>query len=309
MEQLYTISLAGLTLPCAFHYPEAARALNAFPSEEKPPLLAGEGDRPQGRWRGSSDICIRSSERSEQSILPIPPVFLPPEEWKYFLTGDMTESAGSEANILTAFFSEALMPYDRCVIHAVAIRWKGQAWLISAPSGVGKSTQARYLQALRPGEFDVICGDRPILEFCSPAQPKTSPACRGGGPASRPVEGSSPSSHRDPVCAEASASIIVHPSPWNGKERWHGAPAAPLGGVILLERGEENALELLKPREAGIPAYLQIIHANRDTDILKKTAALATALAETVPVWKLTTHQVPDSTKLLLASVFPTPTL
>ena len=153
------------------------------------------------------------------------------------------------------------------ILHAVALRWNDKAWLITARSGVGKSTQAKYLQELCPGEFGIICGDRPILEF-------------------------------------RENDIIAHPSPWNGKENWHGAEKAPLGGVILLERGDENRIESLSPKEAAIPVYVQVIQNAVEAEKIHKSTALITRLLKNVPIWRLTTHQVPDSTRLLLEKVF-----
>ncbi|MBR0160608.1 MAG: hypothetical protein IJQ02_04915, partial [Oscillospiraceae bacterium] len=100
------------------------------------------------------------------------------------------------------------------------------------------------------------------------------------------------------------SSILVHPSPWNGKESWHDAPAAPLAGLILLERGDHNELLPLSAREAGIPVYLQMIHTNRDVEHIKQAAAMTTLLLGSVPAWKLISYQVPDSTKLLLETLF-----
>lgn len=241
--------MAGLTIPCELRYAETA---NYFPAP----------DPASPRAAGASVRLTR-------------------EDWKFNLGNGIVESPFSEYSILTAPFSDALMEYDRMIFHAVAVRWRDRAYLICAPSGVGKSTQARFLQELRPGEFSVICGDRPVLEFCQSAP------CR---------DGTLPSA--------ASPQIIVHPSPWNGKENWRGAEAAPLAGLILLRRGDENALSALTPREAAFQCYAQVIQTAITEKTVIKAAELTTILLNSVPVWQLTTHQVPDSTRLLLETVF-----
>ena len=101
-----------------------------------------------------------------------------------------------------------------------------------------------------------------------------------------------------------SPAILVHPSPWNGKEDWHDAEAAPLAGIILLRRGEENALETLNPQEASAPVYAQVIQTAVHPDRLRRSAELVTALVQAAPVWRLTTHQPPASTELLLDEIF-----
>ena len=171
------------------------------------------------------------------------------------------------------------MQHDRVLVHGVALRWKDRAWLICAPSGVGKSTQARFLQELRPGEFGVICGDRPVLEFCH-------------------------SERSEAESKNPSPTILVHPSPWNGKEKWCGAEAAPLAGIIFLERGGSNQLFSVSPKEIALPFFQQIIQSAKDAEMIRLAAAYETRLLNAVPLWKLVSHEVPDSTRLLLQTVF-----
>ena len=202
---------------------------------------------------------------------PVPtdclPVTVHPEAWQELSDAGIELCAHTEYSVLTAFISDALLPLGCVVFHAVALRWRGRAWLICAESGVGKSTQARWLRRLRPEEFGVISGDRPILSF-------------------------------------QTNEITVHPSPWNGKENWHDAEAAPLGGLILLERGEENRLFSLTEHEAVLSVYPQFIYTAWDRENVKRVADLETRLLRAGPLWKLTTHEVPASTKLLLETVF-----
>lgn len=214
-----------------------------------------------------------------------PTVRLTEEDWKYYLSTEAEDCAHSEYNFLTAACSDAILPYDRIVIHAVALRYRDKAYLICANSGVGKSTQARFLRELRPGAFDIICGDRPVLEFRDPVS--------AGRNSPRPLYDAYPT----PV-------ILAHPSPWNGKENWYGADAAPLAGLILLERGEENRLYSMTERDASLFVYAQMIQTSVNPENIKRAAELTTRLLAAVPIWKLITHDVPASTKLLLGSVF-----
>ena len=311
MDHLIEVSLAGLTLPCALRYAEAA----AFPPPDPAAPRVG-----------------------------IDPVRLTEEDWDYYIRQGSEASPQSEYSLLTAAFSDALMDFDRLVIHGAALRWQDRAWMICGPSGVGKSTQTGWLRRLRPGEFGVISGDRPVLEFRQPDpvaahSVRHLPAPVGAdahvGPSaspaqSLPLEGKvSPKATDEVVLRRASnvaapvgrpdprppspvgadahvgpSAILVHPSPWNGKEDWHDAEAAPLAGIVLLRRGEENRLEALDPREAAVPVYAQVIQTAVRADRLHRSAELVTALVQTVPVWRLTTHQPPASTELLLNEIF-----
>jgi hypothetical protein len=117
--------------------------------------------------------------------------------------GNPTRDGFAEYSLLGCRTSEYLMDFRRFVFHAVAIRWHDRAWLITAPPGIGKSTQYRNLQMMHPDEVSIINGDKPIVEI------------RDDG-------------------------AFVHPSPWTGKEHWDGAEGAPLGGIFFLKHGENT---------------------------------------------------------------------
>ena len=219
------VTLSDLTIPLSLRYPETAQFFPPFDP---------------------------TAERA-----PVTPEFMSDPEWQDFLDLGMADDAHSECNALTGKCSDALIPFDRAIFHAVALRWRGYAWLIVAKSGVGKSTHYRKLKELRPDEFSMICGDRPVLDF------------RG-------------------------EQIMVWPSPWNGKEDWGGAPASPLAGIIFLERGGENKLVALSEREAILRAYVAWVYNAKTAAAVEKIAEFETKLLTAVPLWHLTAVTVPD---------------
>lgn len=245
------VSVAGLTLNCQIRFADTAKY---FPEPDPAALPCV----------GAGSVCVSEAD------------------WEYYAKTSILQNAYSEYNLLCFSVSDALLLYNRMLIHGVALRWRDHAYLICAGSGVGKSTQARNLQELCPGEFGIICGDRPALEFCYSSR--------------------SHSNSRSPA-AEKEA-ILVHPSPWNGKENWHGAKSAPLAGVILLERGAENGISSISPWDAAISMFYSIIQTTADADNIRRVADLESYMLNTVPVWKLITHDVPASTQLLINAVF-----
>ena len=257
----FFLRLAGVTLPCSVRYEDTIAYFKAFgdvPEEG--------GDHPAAPASGT-DRRQPGASAEETVSRPTRPVHIPDRDWEEYLSQNMAACAHTEYSMLAPYFSDELLKHDRVVIHAAAVRWNDRAYLICAASGTGKSTQASMLQSLHPGEFSVICGDRPILQF-----------------------------HEK--------EIWVHPSPWNGKENWYGAEAAPLAGLVLLERGEQNSICALSNRDAALPFYMQFIQTYWRIENICKIAELETRLLQAVPAWKLTTYQVPDSTKLLLETIF-----
>ena len=186
-------------------------------------------------------------------------------DWKLLSMDGYEPDAHIEYSGLTAPISDALLPFDRCVIHAAAVRYRDRAWLLAGPSGVGKSTQIRSLQSLEPGAFGVICGDRPVLEL------------------------------------REDGSVMVWPSPWNGKENWYGAEAAPLAGIILIQRGEESKVELLSPRDAVVPVYAQLIQTGESVETMQLAARFEDRLLQAVPTHRLTASDIPTSGQALYA--------
>lgn len=230
----HTVALGGLALRLKLHFEEAAAFFAPWVS-------------------GDAPVCEVAVSDSEFSYV----------RERMGVAFD----AHSEASILTASCSDALLPFDRCLIHAVALRFRDQAWLIAAPSGVGKSTQARVLQELWPGEFSVICGDRPVLQLT------------------------------------ADGDVMVYPSPWNGKENWYGAAAAPLAGIVFLQRGDYDDAYEIKRRDAVIPCLQAMIHSGVSEDIIRRVASFTDQLLRRVPVYRLQSENVPGSTKLLYEEI------
>lgn len=227
--------------------------------------LAGRSFRVSARYAETASYF--PAPDPEAPLVPGAPVSIPETDWQEYLQSGMEDCAHTEYSMLTAHCSDALLAFDCVILHAAALRWRDRSWLIIAPSGVGKSTQTRNLQSLLPGEVSVICGDRPVLERC------------GGA-------------------------FRVHPSPWNGKENWHGAEAAPLGGLILLRRGPENRLYALREDEAILNLYVAFIQTSASVEAVTKVADLEDGVLRAVPTWLLVSDTVPDSTRCLVEGIF-----
>ena len=156
---------------------------------------------------------------------------------------------------------DALLPHDRAVFHALSFMWREKSWLITAPSGTGKSTH--YVQwKLRYGnEIALMNGDKPILDF----------------------------SGRD---------IVVCPSPWYGKEGMHSMLSAPLGGIVLLEQAQENSMRRISPREAAGRIFAQFLFSADNKEQVNAVADIETRLLKSAPIWLLRNLGDSDSAAL-----------
>lgn len=236
-KKIYEVELAGHPVRFAFQYPETKRFFRRYLKRSS----AAEYD------------ILSSPERIEAARLLLP--------------------AGSsdgyvEYRTLIELTALELLRYRCCILHAVSFLWRGYAWLLAAPSGVGKTTQFLNWQAMYPGEISMICGDMPVL------------AVRDNG------------------------SIWVYPSSWNGKENIGSMDlSAPLGGIVLLEQGSSNSIAPVTPKDAITPLFQQFLLRPRTENEILALTGLMDQMLRGVPIWKLTNLGDHASTEMLRAAL------
>lgn len=165
-------------------------------------------------------------------------------------------------------FADILPRYRRCLFHGAAMLFGGKACIFTAPSGTGKSTQLMLWKKMYPEKVSVINGDKPILEF------------------------------------RQEGSIIVHPSPWRGKENWGGRISVPLAHVIYLAQAKENRIRRMETREAILPLFHQIFNKNADRDSLLRVVGCLERIIESVPVWYLENNGSAESARFCHDTLF-----
>ena len=165
---------------------------------------------------------------------------------------------------LIALTARLLLRYNCSVFHATTFLYGGRAWLLTGPSGVGKSTQYMNWLKAHPGETRMLCGDKPVIEK------------RGDG------------------------SVWVHSSPWNGKEcLGRKGLSAPVGGVVLLEQGSVNELSPLPPADSVIPLLRQFLMRPETEEEALSLCGMLDGLLCFAPVWKFTNTGDAASTEML----------
>ena len=229
MNYRMTIDLAGIPLDLVLRYALAGDYFRSFATDRE----------------GLAELSISDTD------------------WDRLVSNGFKRCAEVEASYMSAYCSSELLKYNRCIVHAVAFRDKENAWLIAAPSGVGKTTQFMTLQDLYPGTYSMICGDRPVLQLMDDGK------------------------------------VMVHPAPWNGKEHMGGADPAPLAGLILLSRGEQNQIRQCSAKQSVIPVFKTIIQTALTEKDVKLAAGFVSELLKRVRVWEFINEDIPDSTRLL----------
>ena len=198
-------------------------------------------------------------------------------EWDILLTPEELEQAKTqvpphfseayaEYHGLLVPTAQALHAFDCCIFHATAVVTAGGCWLLAAPSKTGKTTQYRNWLRLHPGELGIVSGDMPVLEL------------------------------RDD-------SVWVHPSPWNGKERYRGFAPVRLAGVVLLKQGTENRIRPLTPREAIMPLFRQLAGRPETEEACLAVSRILEGVLRYGACWEFVNRGDDASTELLRAAI------
>ena len=132
--------------------------------------------------------------------------------------------------------SEKLPEHGGFLIHGSAVAAEGQAYVFTAPSGVGKSTHARLWREMLGERARMINDDKPLVRLTS-------------------------------------CGARVYGTPWDGKEHLSANTSAPLKAICVLTRGKTNRILSLSRRDA-LPLLIPQIYRPAGRDSLRKTLAL-----------------------------------
>lgn len=143
-----------------------------------------------------------------------------------------------------------LLPLDVVLFHCSALEMDGRAYLFTAPSGTGKSTHAALWRKVFGQRVRMINDDKPLLR------------------------------------RETDGSWRVFGTPYGGKDNLQNNISQTIGGIVLLERGEENCITLVSARDAFPRLLAQTYHDTQAPEALLRTMDLVGTLAQ-LPVFRL----------------------
>lgn len=209
-------------------------------------------------------MLFRSYERKKISDGYIGPFLsVDPEEILEYVDEQSCQPEFAEYCCAMMKAADFLTEKEYAMFHGVAFIYGEGAYILTAPSGTGKSTQFRNLHILYGKTCRIINGDKPIL-----------------GPGK-------------------DGSIVVYPSPWNGKERWAGREHAPLRGLVLLEQGNENIIRKMSQQEAVVPVLEQFLYTAPNRQSVRTVCRMADSMISNVPIYHLVNKGDLASTRIL----------
>lgn len=185
-------------------------------------------------------------------------------DWKEF----NIISLDQKSDLLSAFtgplgeilFRNRIIYHQGIVIHAAAIEWKGKGILFSAPSGTGKSTQAKLWKKYMGA--DIINEDRPAVRI------------RG-------------------------KQAYVYGTPWNGSSQICKNKEVPLAAVVFLEKAAENKIQVLNEREGIARLLPRSFLPYHDTEHMKLAIKNIELLSDIVPFFLLECRPDKEAVEML----------
>lgn len=145
--------------------------------------------------------------------------------------------------------SGLLPKYDRVLFHGSCLAIDGRGVLFTAKSGTGKSTHTRLWRREFGDRVRMVNDDKPFLHI-------------------------------------SEQGVTVYGTPWRGKHALGENISAPLEAIYFVNRGEENRVEPMTPREL-YPLLLQQTYTPDDPAAMALTLGLVERLSKQVRLLKL----------------------
>ncbi|MCD7722065.1 MAG: hypothetical protein LUI09_07530 [Prevotellaceae bacterium] len=151
------------------------------------------------------------------------------------------------------------------LMHSSVIRHQGKGYLMTAPSGTGKSTHTWLWYKNIPG-CDLINDDNPIVRILE------------GVP-------------------------TVFGSPWSGKTRCYRNVSAPVGALVRIRQAKRNEIRRLGVAEAMAVLLPAVTSMKWDEGIYRATCDTIAQLIESTPVYELSCLPDADAARLCYSTI------
>ena len=170
------------------------------------------------------------------------------------LKNEVTESnnghvyVNEEISALYRKIADLFIEHNIVVVHGSSFKVKDNGFIVTARSGVGKSTHVRLLEQCLGGDFAYINDDKPLLEV--------------------------------------SNELTLYSSPWNGKERRGNNNSAPLKAIIFLNRGN-NTYRKLDNKEEAYFKLLSQVYLPKDKEKREKALKIIDILLKRINFYEI----------------------
>lgn len=156
--------------------------------------------------------------------------------------------------------AEQILQYDTFLFHGSVVAVDGEGYLFTAKSGTGKSTHTAFWRQEFGSRAVMVNDDKPLLQV-------------------------------------KNGKVWAFGTPWDGKHRLSTNTCVPLKGICILERGAENHIEAISPRQA-LPMLLQQSHRSHKPEGTVQLLAILDQLTNAVSFYRLHCNLDPSAARV-----------
>ena len=145
--------------------------------------------------------------------------------------------------------AEKMLDHDTILFHGSALSLDGEGFLFTAKSGTGKSTHTSFWRQQFGDRVVMVNDDKPLLRITDDG-------------------------------------VRVYGTPWDGKHRISTNTSAPLTGLCILTRAQENSIEPVSV-DAAMPMLLQQSYRSVDPRKMAKLMQLLEKMTKMTGLYRL----------------------
>ena len=156
----------------------------------------------------------------------------------------------------TSFYRQ-LIKFNGIMLHSSAVVMDGKAYLFTAPCGTGKSTHTSlWLEEFGERAF-ILNDDKPAVRL-------------------------------------ENGVFYAYGTPWSGKTNQNVNCRVPIGGICIIERGEQNEIKRVTGKTAVFGIFSQTLKP-KNAKYMDKVLELISKLIEAVPIWQMSSNTDPEA--------------
>lgn len=161
-------------------------------------------------------------------------------------------------------FNYAMLAHDACVFHGVVMEYEGKGILITARSGVGKTTHARIWRDHE--NVLILNGDRSL-------------------------------------CRRIDGKWYAYGMPWCGSSGEYINRRVPVSCIVELRRGETNRVEQVSPFEAAMYLLERIYAPVWEHELREKAVDICQEIGNSIPILRLSCRPDPGAVSTLKQAI------
>ena len=161
-----------------------------------------------------------------------------------------------ERSVIQRRVAQCLLERDVLLMHGSTVSVDGEAYLFTAACGTGKSTHTRLWREVFGQRAVMVNDDKPFLKVTDDG-------------------------------------VLAYGSPWTGKHGLGSNVCVPLGGICILNRGADNVIFRVDPKDFAVFLRHQI---QPEED--ERSALLLDEVLRRVPVWAMACNKEPDAARV-----------